>query len=95
MFKPTDDPIKSHTISHPGLVGEGNWPHSGEVSLAHRGVDELLEFGHRILKLAHTIFDLAGSEAIHTTHLEEAIQYRPKEIMLQCWLWSFSIKKFI
>jgi magnesium chelatase family protein len=42
-----------YTISHVGLVGGGQWPRPGEISLAHHGVlflDEFPEFGHVTLE---------------------------------------------
>ena len=42
-----------YTISHAGLVGGGQWPRPGEISLGHQGVlflDEFPEFGHVALE---------------------------------------------
>jgi len=42
-----------YTISHAGLVGGGQWPKPGEISLGHHGVlflDEFPEFGHATLE---------------------------------------------
>ena len=53
-----------------------------DSALLERAVDALQLSArslHRILRVARTIADLAGSEAIETPHLTEAIGYRKLE----------------
>ena len=48
------------------------------VRQAMRQLDLLARGYHRVLKLARTIADLAGSDNIQPVQLTEALQYRPK-----------------
>jgi magnesium chelatase family protein len=81
--------VPHHTISYVGLIRGGRYPKPGEISLAHRRglfLDELPEFGSRLLEMLRqpledkivAISRSAGSTAIQTPHITEAIQDRPR-----------------
>jgi len=51
--------------------GDCSLPEEDQLHLSARAY-------HRVLKLARTIADLAGSDMIMANHVAEAVQYRPR-----------------
>ena len=50
----------------------------GDIVLCIAQLNLSARADHHMLKLARTIADLAGCEAIGPSHLAEALQYRPR-----------------
>ncbi len=76
-----DTPLSSNADMGPGEVRkicQLDETGQGLVRAAMQQLQMSARAFHRILKLARTIADLAGSERIETAHLAEAIQYRPR-----------------
>jgi magnesium chelatase family protein len=72
-----------HTVSEAGLVGGGDGPRPGEVSLAHHGVlflDELAEFRRSALEALRQPLE-AGSVTISRAHAKSTF---PARVLLVC-----------
>ncbi len=75
--------LTRETIAANAARPKSNWCSSQGKSKPMRAAMRQLHLSarayHRVLKLARTIADLAGSEGIEAAHLAKALQYRPKE----------------
>jgi len=81
----TDRPFRAphHTISAGGLIGGGNPPRPGEISLAHLGVlflDELPEFRRSVLE---TLRQPMESGRVRIARVRHTVAFRPGSRWLQ------------
>ena len=79
---------KTGLTSNPDMGPVEVWDHSAiedsAQSLMQMAIKQLTLSArdlHRVLKVARTIADLAGSEDILTPHVAEALQYRPLQLV--------------